>query len=127
MKHIIEIVMNILESEKRSAEIQLQLNKICKLEDEFTKDLSKEKWHTYINLDNEKAQLHSLEIEHIIEITFKVCKEIFLNKKDNFILASLNASNMKLMPSAVFTNLPVSVLVMCLNALGFVPILLNIG
>ncbi|MDE6583023.1 MAG: hypothetical protein K2K31_00005 [Clostridia bacterium] len=80
MKQIINIVMNILESEKRSAEIQLLLNKICELEDAFTKDFSKEKWREYINLDNEKSQLHSLEIDHIIEITFKVCKEIFLNK-----------------------------------------------
>ncbi|MCI8555496.1 MAG: hypothetical protein HFI85_02870 [Clostridia bacterium] len=80
MKHIIEIVMNILESEKRSAETQLQLNKVCELEDAFTKDFSTEKWHAYINLDNEKAQLYSLEIDHIIEITFKVCKKIFLNK-----------------------------------------------
>ncbi len=79
MKHIIEIVMNILESEKQSAKIQLQLNKICELEDDFTKDFSKEKWHEYINLDNKKGQLHSLEIEHIIQITYEVCKEIFLD------------------------------------------------
>lgn len=77
MKYIIEIVMNILESEKRSAETQLQLNKICELEDEFTKDFSKEKWHEYINLDNEKAQLHSLEIDRVIEIAFKFCKKLF--------------------------------------------------
>lgn len=77
MKHIIEIVMNILESEKQSAEVQLQLNKICELEEAFTKDFSKEKWHEYINLDNEKGQLHSLEIDHIIEITYKVCKRLF--------------------------------------------------
>lgn len=77
MKHIIEIVMNILESEKQNAEVQLQLNKICELEEAFTKDFSKEKWHEYINLDNEKGQLHSLEIDHIIEITYKVCKRLF--------------------------------------------------
>lgn len=77
MKHIIEIVMNILESEKRSAETQLQLNKVCELEDAFTKGFSKEKWREYIDLDNEKGQLHSLEIDHIIKITYKVCKELF--------------------------------------------------
>ncbi len=79
MEHIIEIVMNILESEKQSAEMQLQLNKICKLEDAFIKEFSKEKWHKYIDLDNEKAQLHSLEIDRIIEITYNVCRQIFLN------------------------------------------------
>lgn len=79
MNYIIEIVMNILESEKRSAETQLQLNKICELEDAFTKGFSKEKWREYINIDNEKGQLHSLEIDHIIQITYEVCKEIFLD------------------------------------------------
>ncbi len=62
MKHIIEIVMNILESEKRSAETQLQLNKICELEDEFTKDFSKEKRSEYINLDNEKVNFILLKL-----------------------------------------------------------------
>ncbi len=79
MKHIINIVMNILESEKRSAETQLQLTKVCELEDAFTKDFSKEKWHEYINLDNAKGQLHSLEVDHVIEITYNICKQIFLN------------------------------------------------
>lgn len=79
MKHIIDIVMSILELEKRSSETQLQLNKICELEDKFKKVFSKEKWHEYIDLDNEKAQLHSLEIDHIIEITYTICKEIFLD------------------------------------------------
>lgn len=80
MKHIINMVLNILESQNRSAEMQLQLNRVCELEDRFTKDFSKEKWREYIYLDNEKGQLYSLEIDHIIEITYKVCKEIFLNK-----------------------------------------------
>ncbi len=77
MKHIIEIVMIILESEKRGADTQLQLNKVCELEDAFTKGFSKEEWREYIDLDNEKSQLHSLEIDHAIEITYKVCKELF--------------------------------------------------
>ncbi len=77
MKHIIDIVMNILESEKLSAEIQLQLNKVCELEDAFTKDFSKDKRKEYFDLDIEKGQLHSLEIDHIIEITYKICKDIF--------------------------------------------------
>lgn len=77
MKYIIEMVMNILESEKRSAERQLQLNKVCEIEDAFTKNFSKEKLREYIDLDNEKCQLHSLEIDHVVEITFKICKEPF--------------------------------------------------
>ncbi len=79
MKHIIDIVMSIIESGKQSAETQLQLNKVCELEDAFTKDFSKEKWKEYFDLDLGKGQLHSLEIDHIIQITYEVCKEIFLN------------------------------------------------
>ncbi|MBR2909383.1 MAG: hypothetical protein IKC11_03440 [Clostridia bacterium] len=60
-----------------SAEMQLQLNKICELEDAFVKGFSKEKWKEYFNLDIEKGQLHNLEIDHVIEITYKVCKELF--------------------------------------------------
>lgn len=62
---------------KRIAEEQLQLNKICELEDKFVKGFSKEKWKEYFDLDIEKGQLHSLEIDRVIEITFKICAEIF--------------------------------------------------
>ena len=60
-----------------TAEMQLQLNKICELEDTFVKGFSKDKWKEYFNLDIEKCQLHNLEIHHVIEITYKVCKELF--------------------------------------------------
>ena len=59
-----------------SAEMQLQLNKICDLEDAFVKGFSKEKWKEYFNLDIEKGQLHNLEIVHVIEITYNVVKEL---------------------------------------------------
>ena len=62
-----------------SAEMQLQLNKISELEDAFVKDFSKEKWKEYFNLDIEKGQFHNIEIDHVIKITFKVCKELFCN------------------------------------------------
>ena len=56
--------------------MQLQLNKICELEDAFVKEFSKENWKEYFNLDIEKGQLHNLEIDHVIEITFNVVKEL---------------------------------------------------
>ena len=77
MNHVLQLVRDILESEKMSAEMQLQLNKICELEDTFVKGFSKEKWKEYFNLDIEKGQLHNLEIDHVIKITQKVCKELF--------------------------------------------------
>lgn len=76
MSHVLQLVRDILETEKMSAEMQLQLNKICDLEDTFVKGFSKDKWKEYFNLDIEKGQLHSLEIDHVIEITFKICKEL---------------------------------------------------
>ena len=41
LNHVLQLVRDILENEKMTAEIQLQLYKICELEDKFTKDFSK--------------------------------------------------------------------------------------
>ena len=77
MNHVLQLVRDILENEKMSAEMQLQLNKICELEDAFVKGFTKDKWKEYFNLDIEKGQLHNLEIDHVIELTFKICADIF--------------------------------------------------
>ncbi len=77
LNHVLQLVRDILENEKRTAEEQLQLNKICELEDKFVKGFSKEKWKEYFDLDIEKGQLHSLEIDQVILITYNVCKELF--------------------------------------------------
>ena len=77
MNHVLQLVRDILESENMSAEMQLQLNKICELEDTFVKGFSKEKWKEYFDLDIEKGQLHNLEIDRVIKIAYKVCKELF--------------------------------------------------
>ncbi len=77
MNHVLQLVRDILESKKMTAEMQLQLNKICELEDAFVKGFSKEKWKEYFDLDIEKGQLHNLEIDHVIELTFKICFDIF--------------------------------------------------
>ncbi len=78
LNHVLQLVRDILENEKRTAEEQLQLNKICDLEDKFVKDFSKEKWKEYFDLGIEKGQLHSLEIDRVVEITYKICKELFI-------------------------------------------------
>ena len=77
MFEILDMVHSILEEQKITAEEQLQLNKRCDMEDKFVKGFSKDKWKEYFNLDIEKGQLHNLEIDHVIEITYKVCKELF--------------------------------------------------
>ena len=78
LNHVLQLVRDILENEKMSSEMRLHLNKICELEDAFVKGFSKDKWKEYFNLDIEKGQLHNLEIDHVIEITYKVCKELFV-------------------------------------------------
>ena len=78
MFEILDMVHSILEEQKITAEEQLQLNKICDLEDKFVKGFSKEKWNEYFSLDIEKGQLHNLEIDHVIEITYNVCKDLFI-------------------------------------------------
>lgn len=77
LNHVLQLVRDILENEKRTAEEQLQLNKVCELEDKFVKEFSKEKWKEYFDLAIEKGQLHNLEIDHIIEITYKIVKDLF--------------------------------------------------
>ena len=77
MNHVLQLVRDILDNEKMSAEVQLQLNKICELEGAFVKGFSKDKWKEYFNLDIGKGQLHNLEIDHVIEITYQVCKKLF--------------------------------------------------
>lgn len=77
LNHVLQLVRDILESEKMSAEMQLQLNKIRELEDAFVKGFSKDKWKKYFNLDIEKGQLQNLEIDHVIKITYQVCKKLF--------------------------------------------------
>lgn len=76
LNHVLQLVKDTLENEKLSAEEQLQLNKICELEDVFVKNFSKEKWQEYFNLDIEKGQLVNLQIDHIVEITYNVVKEL---------------------------------------------------
>ena len=77
MSHVLRLVKDILNNEKLSAEMQLQVSKIVELEDKFTKDFSKKKRGEYLDLEIEKGQLHNIEIDHVIEITYKVCKELF--------------------------------------------------
>ena len=77
MNHVLQLVRGILESEKMSAEMQLQLNKICELEEAFVKGFLKDKWKEYFNLDIEKGQLVNLQIDHVVEITYNVCKKLF--------------------------------------------------
>ena len=77
LSHVLRLVKDILNNEKLSAEMQLQVSKIVDLEDTFTKDFSKKKRSEYLDLEIEKGQLHNIEIDHVIEITYKVCKKLF--------------------------------------------------
>ena len=77
LSHVLRLVKDILNNEKLSAEMQLQVSKIVELEDKFTKDFSKKKRSEYLDLEIEKGQLHNIEIDHVIEITYKIVKHLF--------------------------------------------------
>ena len=77
MLEIIRMVHDTLEEMKISPQEELQLNKICEIEDKFVKDFSKEKWKEYFNLDIEKGKLSSMHIDKAIIVTYELCKKIF--------------------------------------------------
>lgn len=77
MFEILDMVHSILEEQKITAEEQLQLNKICDLEDKFVKGFSKDKWKEYFDLDIEKGCLSNMHIDKAIIVTFELCKKIF--------------------------------------------------
>ena len=72
---VIEFIKEKYYEQKMSAEYELQLTKIVELEKKFTKVFSKNKWHEYFNLDLEKGQLHSLEIDLILDYAIKLLKD----------------------------------------------------
>lgn len=74
---LVEFIKEKFYEQKMSAEYKLQVNKIVELEDKFTKDFSKDKWREYFNLDLEKGQLHLIEIDSVIKITYKICQELY--------------------------------------------------
>ena len=55
MFEILDMVHGILEEQKITAEEQLQLNKICDMEDKFVKVFSKDKWKEYNSDENISA------------------------------------------------------------------------
>ena len=57
--------------QKMTAEYKLQLNKVIEMEDTFVKSFSKDKRKEYFYLEQEKGQLHSLEVDQIIEFVIK--------------------------------------------------------
>ena len=63
---LVEFIKEKYYEQKISAEYELQLTKIIELEKKFTKDFSKDKWREYFNLDLAIGELHSIEIEQVI-------------------------------------------------------------
>ena len=76
-KVLAEMIKEKYYEEKMTAEYKLQLNKIVEMEDKFLKNFSKDKWKEYLYLDIEKGQLHSIEVDQIIEFALKFYKENF--------------------------------------------------
>ena len=73
---LVEFIREKYYEQKMSAEYELQLTKIIELENKFTKDFSKDKWREYFNLDLEKGNLHSLEIDLVLDYAIEFLKTI---------------------------------------------------
>ena len=69
---LIEFITEKYYEQKMSAEYELQLTKIIELEEKFTKDFSKNKWREYFNLDLAIGELHSIEIEQILNLAINI-------------------------------------------------------
>ncbi len=69
---LIEFIKEKYYEQKMSAEYKLQLTKIVELENKFTKDFSKDKWREYFNLDLAIGDLHSIEIEQILDFAIEI-------------------------------------------------------
>lgn len=77
MYEIVKLVHDKLEEMKISPQEELQLNKICDLEDKFVKGFSKDKWKEYFDLDIEKGCLSNMHIDKAIIVTYELCKKLF--------------------------------------------------
>ena len=71
-KTLIEFIKEKYYEQKMSAEYELQLTKIAELEKKFTKDFSKAKWREYFNLDLAIGELHSIEIDQILDFAIEI-------------------------------------------------------
>ena len=69
---LVEFIKEKYYEQKMSAEYKLQLTKIVELEKKFTKDFSKNKWREYFNLDLAIGELHSIEIEQILDFAIEI-------------------------------------------------------
>ena len=77
MDYIKEIVYSIIENKKPTAEHNLQLRKVCDVENELFDQLTKEQQDLYRKIELEILELESINGDHLIELTYKVCKELF--------------------------------------------------
>ena len=71
-KVLVDMIREKYYEEKMTTKYKLQLNKVVEMEDKFIKGFSKDKWKEYLYLDIEKGQLHSIEVDQIIEFVFKI-------------------------------------------------------
>ena len=73
-KVLAEMIREKYYEKKMTAEYKLQLNNVVETEDKFLKDFSKDKWKEYLYLDIEKGQLHSIEVDQIVEFFISFLK-----------------------------------------------------
>lgn len=77
MEDLVKLIIDKFEKEDRTGEMERQLEKIVKMEDDFVKEFKKEKWNEYFDLDGEKLCYHGMRIEQVVRVAIKVLKEIY--------------------------------------------------
>lgn len=69
---LVEFIKEKYCEQKMSADYKLQLTKTIELENKCTKDFSNDKQREYFNLDLAIDELHSIEIEQILDFAIEI-------------------------------------------------------
>lgn len=77
MEYIFELVKSKIEDMLLDGKQMKQLDKVCKIENDFLKDLSQEKQTQYKNLELEKLESAGLETDRIIQLAIQITKDIY--------------------------------------------------
>ena len=77
MEYIFELVKSKIEDMLLDGKQMKQIDKVCKMENDFLKDLSQEKQTQYRNLELEKLKSSGLETDRIIQLAIQITKDIY--------------------------------------------------
>ena len=77
MEYIFELVKSKIGDMLLDGKQMKQIDKVCKMENDFLKDLSIEKRDEYRNLEWQKLKSAGLETDRIIQLAIQITKDIY--------------------------------------------------